>query len=178
MPDVAPAGSDHRPLPLTTSTEALLEDGSDRRFRQMVYDLLHLEAQMREARDRLAAAMGVSGPAYAIMMVIGQNGGIRVGDVAARLHVSGAFVTVETGRLMRQGLVVKRQDPADRRAVLLRLSEEGRARIERIAPTIRVVNDYFFGDLTRAEFDVMSRVTRRLGEKSVSALLNVFPTAT
>lgn len=162
--------------PATTTIPALLDGGDDRRFRQMIYDLLHLEIQMREARDRLGAAIGVSGPSYAILMVIGQNGGgIRVGDVAARMHVSGAFVTVEAGRLERLGLVNKRQDPADRRAVLLQLSDEGRRRIERIAPRIRLINDYFFGDLTREEFDVISAAARLLGEKSVEAFLVAYP---
>lgn len=145
----------------------------------MIYDLLHLEAQMREARDRLAAAIGVSGPGYAIMMVVGQHGrGIRVGDVADLLHVSGAFVTLEAGRLVRLGIVDKRPDPDDRRAVLLHLSPEGRDRIASVADRIRLVNDYFFGDLDRQEFEAMSRVARKLGGKSVAALLDAFPADT
>lgn len=170
-----PAGRAWR-LPRTVSAQALLDGSGDDRFRQMVYDLLHLEMQMREARDRLAAAMGVSGPAYAILMTIGQQpGGIRVGDVAARLHVSGPFVTAEAGRLQQDGLVEKRVDPADRRAVLLHLSSEGRKRIDRLASGIRRVNDYFFGDLDRTEFDMLARIARRFGDKSVAALLEAFP---
>ncbi len=156
--------------PLSTSVEALLENGGDGRFRAMVYDLLALEAQMREARDRLAAEMGVSGPGYMIVMVIAQKQaeGIGISSIARQLHVSGAFVTTEVGKLVRAGLVDKRRNPEDRRGVLLRLTRAGEARIRAIAPNIRGVNDYFFGDLSGAEFKALSRIAARLGSKSAA----------
>lgn len=157
--------------PLSTSAMALLENGSDGRFRAMVYDLLALENQMREARDRLAAEMGVSGPGYMIVMVIAQKQaeGIGINSIARQLHVSGAFVTTEVGKLVRAGLVDKRRNPEDRRGVLLRLTPAGEGRVRAIAPNIRAVNDYFFGDLSRAEFDALSRTAARLGSKSAAA---------
>lgn len=157
--------------PLSTSSEALLEKGGDGRFRAMVYDLLALEAQMGEARDRLAAEMGVSGPGYMIVMVIAQKQaeGIGVSSIARQLHVSGAFVTTEVGKLVRAGLVDKRRNPEDRRGVLLRLTAAGEARVKAIAPHLRAVNDYFFGDLSAAEFNTLSRIAARLGSKSAAA---------
>lgn len=167
-------------LPPTVSAEALLDNGADDRFRQMLYDLLHLEAQMREARDRLGAALGVAGPAYAILMTIARyqgETGIRVREVAARLHVTGAFVTAEANKLVAAGVVQKQADAADRRGVCLALTREGEARIEAIAPQIRAVNDYFFGDLTRAEFDALSTLAARFGNRSAAAFFEVFAPA-
>lgn len=176
-------------LPLTVSSEALLDRGvtgvSDTRFRQMVYDLLHLEAQMREARDRLGAALGIAGPAYAILMTIAradeqvdgavwESAGIRVRDVAERLHVSGAFVTAEVNKLLQAGLVAKARDPDDGRAVRLRLTAQGRQRILDLAPQIRAVNDHLFGELTREEFDVLAGVAARAGRKSAAAFFDAF----
>lgn len=157
--------------PLTTSAAALLDGDSDRRFRAMVYDLLALEVQMREARDRLSAEMGVSGPGYMIVMVIAQRqaDGIGVSDVARQLHVTGAFVTAEVGKLVRAGLVDKRPNPKDRRAVRLRLTQTGEQRVESVAPSIRAVNDYFFGDLDAPAFDALSRAAEALGRKTAAA---------
>jgi len=163
-------------LPPTISSPNLLDDNgeqpSDRRFRQMIYDLLHLETQMRAARDRLGAAMGVSGPAYAILMAIAQfqdtdpsGAGLRVSDVAARLHVTGAFVTAEVNRLVAEGLIEKRRDPEDGRAVRLALSQAGAARVMALAPKIRAVNDHFFGDLSAVEFDTLSTIVARMGDR-------------
>lgn len=166
----APVEEGYRP-PLSTSSKALLEAGGDARFRAMVYDLLALEAQMGEARDRLATEMGVSGPGYMILMVVAQAQprGISVGDVARRLHVSGAFVTTEAGKLVRAGLVAKRRNPQDGRGVLLRITEAGAQRVEAMAPRIRRVNDYFFGDLSAAEFDILATLAARLGRKEAAA---------
>jgi len=172
-------------LPLTVSSSALLDTGaegsSDARFRQMIYDLLHLDAEIGEARDRLGAALGISGPAYAILMTIAradepadQPTGIRVRDVAERLHVSGAFVTAEANKLLRDGLVCKARDPDDGRAVRLRLSAQGHRRILDLAPQIRAVNDHFFGELTREEFEILSKVAARAGRKSAAAFFDAF----
>lgn len=176
-------------LPLTVSSDALLDgdgDGlSDARFRQMIYDLLHMEAQLREARDRLGAALGLAGPAYAILMTIaradevvdgaaGESAGIRVRDVADRLHVSGAFVTAEANKLRQAGLVAKTRDPADGRAVRLRLTAEGRRRLIDLAPQIRAVNDHLFGDFTRDEFNILAKVAARTGRKSAAAFFDAF----
>lgn len=180
-------------LPLTVSSDALLDSEaagrSDARFRQMIYDLLHMEAQLREARDRLGAALGIAGPAYAILMTIARAdepkdgaarrtadtaAGIRVRDVADRLHVSGAFVTAEANKLQQAGLVAKARDPDDGRAVRLHLTAEGRRRIIDLAPQIRAVNDHLFGDLTRDEFNVLARVAARTGRKSAAAFFDAF----
>jgi DNA-binding MarR family transcriptional regulator len=155
----------------------------------MILDLLHLEAQMREARDRLGAALGVTGPAYAILMTIGRYqasdsvevgdgiDGVRVREVAAKLHVTGAFVTGEANKLVIAGLVEKRPDPGDRRGVRLCLTATALAQIEALAPRIRAVNDYFFGDLSRAEFDALSRLGARLGNRTAAAFFEVFQPA-
>ena len=95
--------------------------------------------------------------------------GIGISSIARQLHVSGAFVTTEVGKLVRAGLVDKRRNPEDRRGVLLRLTPAGEGRVKAIAPRIRTVNDYFFGDLSRAEFEALSRTAARLGGKSAVA---------
>jgi DNA-binding MarR family transcriptional regulator len=168
-PEHEGAGAAFKP-PLSVSSAALLDGGSDRRFRAMVYDLLALEVQMREARDRMAAEMGVSGPGYMIVMVIAQQqaDGVGVNDVARQLHVSGAFITTEVGKLVQAGLVDKRRNPADRRGVLLRLTGAGEERVHAIAPRIRAVNEYFFGDLTGAEFGTLAGLAERLGRKTAA----------
>jgi len=147
----------------------------------MIYDLLHLEAEIRETRDRLGAAVGISGPAYALLMTIARHHepagaaiGIRVRDAADRLHVSGAFVTAEANKLLQAGLVAKARDPDDGRAVRLRLTAQGRQRILDLAPQIRAVNDHLFGELTREEFDVLARVAARAGRKSAAAFFDAF----
>ena len=160
--------------PLTVSGGVLLEDGRDGRFRQMVYDLLSLETQMRAMRDQLGAELGTTGPGYAIVMAIAQlqgEAGVAVNAVARYLHVSGPFVTAEAGKLVTEGLIGKRPNTDDRRGVLLTLAPEGERRVMEIASLVRSTNDYFFGSMTAEEFAILSGVAARLSKKSADAFL-------
>jgi len=146
-------------LPPTVSRPELLERGSDRRFRQLVYDLLTVATRMDAVRDHLGGRLGITGPQYSIVMAVAQlqgAAGVSVGTVAERLHVTSAFVAAETGKLVRLGLLLKRPNPADRRGVLASLSPKGRLRIDRLAPEIRAVNDLFFAALERDGFAALA----------------------
>jgi len=164
--------SDH-PLPPTVSAPALLSGGSDARFRQMVYDLFTVSVRMEAVRDALAKELGVSGPQYSILMAIARlagSDGVPVRQVADQLHVTGAFVTVEAGKLVRAKLVEKTPNPKDGRSVLLRLSRPGAARLERLAPKVRAVNDRFFGVLDRGDFETLARAAAALVQRSDEAV--------
>jgi DNA-binding MarR family transcriptional regulator len=60
--------------------------------------------------------------------------GLRPADLAERLRVSRATATVLVDGLVRDGLVVRRPDPSDRRARRVVLTRAGRARAREVAP--------------------------------------------
>ena len=118
-------------LPVTVSRGALLEKGSDRRFRTLVSDLFTIAARMEAVREHLGHRLGISGPQYSLLIAVAhlQGGtGVSVGAVAQAMHVSSAFVASETGKMARVGLLLKRANPQDRRGVLLSLAPGGSAR--------------------------------------------------
>ena len=85
-------------LPATASRPALLEKGSDARFRRLVYDLLTIASRMTTVREHLGGRMGISAPQYSLLMAVGQfqgERGVGVTAVAKVLHVSSAFVATE-----------------------------------------------------------------------------------
>jgi DNA-binding MarR family transcriptional regulator len=138
-------------LSLSASMVELLDEGgkTDHRFRQLLYDF--------------------SPPQYNIAMIVANHqntGGINVSDVARRLHVSTAFITLESGSLEQAGLIEKKPNPKDRRGVLLRLTRRGESLVERIGPERQRVNDHLFGSLSAKDF-------RRLSE-TLSSLLDDF----
>lgn len=156
-------------LPATASRQALLEAGSDDRFRQLVYDLLTISVRMETAREHLAHRLGVSGPQYSILMAIARlqdRHGVRVGGVAKALHVTSAFIATETGRLARLGLLSKSPNPKDRRGILLALTPRGQAALVKLGPEIRAVNDDFFKPLDRAGFQALASTAAALVESS------------
>ena len=159
-------------LPATVSRPALLEGGNDARFRRLVYDLLTISNRMAVVREHLGSRMGITAPQFSLLMAIGQSqgaGGVGVTAVAKALHVSSAFVATETGKLAQAGLLTKRANPKDRRAVLLSLTRAGRALIERNSGEVRLINDAFFGALTRSTFAALSTTMAALVHSSAKA---------
>src|ERR1043166_6035585 len=57
-------------LPPTVSQDALMERGSDRRFRVLVQDLFTIAARMDAVREHFGRWMGISGPQYSLMVAI------------------------------------------------------------------------------------------------------------
>lgn len=64
----------------------------------------------------------------------GDDAGLRAADLAERLLVSRATITVLLDGLEAEGLVARRPDPHDRRARRVVLTRAGRARAREIAP--------------------------------------------
>ena len=136
--------------PLTVSRPALLARGSDAEFRGLIHDLIAYGHKLDACRDAFAAIAGISGVQYEILMLVSRADGLAVGEVAARLHRSGAFITIEANKLVAAGILEKGSDPADGRRVRLRCSSRGFQLLERMAPYQRRVNDVLLRRLLRA----------------------------
>jgi DNA-binding MarR family transcriptional regulator len=96
-----------------------------------------------------------------------------VGEVAARLHRSGAFITIEANKLVARGILGKGSDPADGRRVLLKCTALGRALLERMAPYQRRINDVLFERLDARRFAQLRALARDLvasGDRAVAML--------
>src|SRR3954463_10494991 len=120
--------------PVTVSRPALLVDGSDAEFRGLIHDLIAYGHKLDACRDAFAAIAGISGVQYEIVMLVSRAEGLSIGEVAARLQRSGAFITIEANKLAAAGILEKAADPADGRRVLLRNTSKSLALLERLAP--------------------------------------------
>src|SRR3954468_14220774 len=121
-------------VPLTVSRPALLVAGADAEFRDLIHDLIAYGHRLDACRDAFAAIAGISGVQYEILMLVSRAEGLSVGEVAARLHRSGAFITIEANKLAAGGILEKRSDPADGRRVLLKSTARAQALLQRMAP--------------------------------------------
>lgn len=150
--------------PKTVSRPPLLVDGSDKVFRQMVYDTLAFAARIQEVRSRFGEFIGLPGTQYSILMAIAhqQDEGIGVNAIAEHLHLSGAFVTTEINKLVLAGLVEKREHPSDRRRVLLRITARARARLRDLSPVQIQGNDALFECLDEKAFETLRTLMANL----------------
>ena len=164
--------------PLTISRPELLHGGSDDAFRQLVHDLLTISTHMQAVRDGIGELVGLTGPQYSIVMAVAQLAGevgVTAKDLAAHLHVSPPFVTVETGKLIRSGYLEKRSDTEDRRRVRLRLSPAGEQAIDRLTPELRDINDELFGALDATGFGRLRQLTADMVPHAQAAVAMLDP---
>lgn len=159
--------------PLTVSRPALLPGGSDADFRQLIHDLIAYGHRLDACRDAFAAIIGVSGVQYEILMLVSRADGLAVGEVALRLHRSGAFITIEANKLVERGILDKVSDPQDGRRVLLKNTAKGQGLVERMAPYQRKVNDVLFECLDAKRFAQLRALAGELvacGDRAVAML--------
>jgi DNA-binding MarR family transcriptional regulator len=161
-------------IPLTVSRPALIVNGSDREFRELVHNLFGFFALHERIRDGHAKFIDLAGIEYTVLIAIAHlavEGDVNVKTVADHLHLSGAFITSTTRRLLHLGLIHKTADTIDRRRVSLTVSEEGRAALEKLAPVQRRINDVEFGGLSQEEFKTLYNLIQRMlddGQRAVA----------
>jgi MarR family transcriptional regulator, organic hydroperoxide resistance regulator len=162
-----------KPVPLTVSRAALLASGSDAEFRSLIHDLIAYGHRLDACRDAFAAIIGVSGVQYEILMLVSRADGLSVGEVAARLHRSGAFITIEANKLAERGILAKSSDPSDGRRVLLMMAAKGFELVEKLAPHQRKINDVLFECLDAKRFAQLRTLAGELvacGDRAVAML--------
>jgi len=64
---------------------------------------------------------------FILLKSLGRHGEQKVGELAARVHLTQSSVSIAVKRLEKEGLVFRQRDPADERRVGLALTSAGRA---------------------------------------------------
>ena len=160
--------------PLTVSLPDLLHGGSDARFREMLHNLLAFAARLEQIRGRMGAMVGLSGSQYTVLISIRQlqgTAGVGVKAIADHLSLSGPFVTSETNKLIKLGLVTKCPNPRDARRVLLSITPKAATLLDGLAPVQREINDVLFEPLEGMDFAIVCRVAHGLRNSSERALM-------
>ncbi len=162
------------PVPARTiSLDALLADGSDAAFRQMVHSLLAFLARHETVRTGHAAAIGLAGIEYTVLISVrylAAEGNVSVRELAGHLHLSGAFITTVSNKLQKMGLLDKLVDAADRRRVRLNVTAKGDALLASLIPMQPQVNNVQFDCLSADEFRRLLSCVERLVESSDRAI--------
>ncbi len=81
-------------------------------------------------------------------------------------------VSRTVARLRRQGRIVERADPTNRRRKILAPTEAGRDLSDRLTPHVRVLSQFVFDGLTPLETDMMGRLVDLLTRRLESVDLN------
>lgn len=82
-------------------------------------------------RAHFAKATGLSMPQFGILMQLHYRGNCGVSDISGRFDITNAAASQLVDKLVQSGLIQREEDPHDRRAKLLNLTDKGRELIQR-----------------------------------------------
>jgi len=162
--------------PLSVTRPELLRDGSDAAFREVIWDLLVVANRLQKFPEAFGRELGMTSAQYAVLMAtahIQAARGTGIRQLADHMHLPAPHVTTTVGRLVAAGLLAKRPNPEDGRGVLVSLTHEGEAALDRLAPFQQHVNDALFGGLSRDQFDTFARLIETMVGNSRRALQTV-----
>ena len=87
-----------------------------------------------QVRSRLRSEFSITLPRFDLMSQLERMPeGMKMGELSKRMMVTGGNVTGITDQLVAEGLVVREDNPKDRRAYIVKLTPEGRRAFKKMA---------------------------------------------
>jgi DNA-binding MarR family transcriptional regulator len=128
-------------------------------FMRLIWALDHA---LQKASKRMSRSMGVTGPQRLVVRIVARFPGITAGQIAELLHLHPSTVTGILKRLQRQGLIVRRSDPRDRRRAFLGITEKGRGVDSAGAGTVEAGVEKLIASTSAARLDAAREVLSKL----------------
>lgn len=146
----------------------------DRTFGFLVHDIGRL---MRREFERRVRDLGFTRNQWRVLAHLRRVDGINQSQLADRMDVEPIALVRLLDKLEGAGYVQRRQDPQDRRAYLLYLTEKTVPLIKRLEAVSVDLREEILGDLSAAErdalIDLLMRIKSRMTNKTTKKLLEV-----
>jgi DNA-binding MarR family transcriptional regulator len=129
-------------------------------------DLLMRVARTQRRRWREVLAPWDLSPHQArALTVVSERNAVRLSDLADALHIAPRSATEVADGLQERGLVQRSPDPGDRRAVLLRPTEDGRRIRGEIDAARAAASAELYARLGAADRATLARLLRALADE-------------
>ncbi|WP_313798904.1 MarR family transcriptional regulator [Cytobacillus sp.] len=113
-------------------------------------------------KERLSE-FGLTPVQFTILHLLWEKDGQKSIDLAKRLLLDGSTITPIVDRLVQNGLIERRQDPADRRINLIYLTQKGKELELPLNKAMDEVNDTVKQGFNEDEIEVFKKVLTKLG---------------
>jgi MarR family transcriptional regulator for hemolysin len=131
--------------------------------RRLTSGLLQAGRQWRRLAEAALAADDISEACASPLVWLRRlGGGVRQVTLAAHVGIEGTSLVRLLDQLCDAGLVVRRDDPEDRRAKTLWLTAEGEQLAERIERAIARLRSRIFAEISEADVEATLRVLEAL----------------
>jgi len=152
--------------PIDEATSKSLSVSGDE-FRTSMYDFFHVAYSLIDIRRQSANNIGLNSAQFSVLsMADALAPNSTPSEVAKALHVTNAFVTIESAKLESLGLIEKQTNPQDARSVLLLLTELGLEKFNEAYAELRRMNAMLFADFDPEDFLLLNKIMGKLGKST------------
>ena len=139
--------------------------GYDKTLMSLTHTLLHVSRSYKSAADGVAADFDLShATAWPIVMISRLGDGARLGQVADAVGIEPPSLVRIVDQLVAADLVLRQEDPSDRRAKTLSLTMEGRRIADKLEKALVPFRRELFKDMPQADVEACVRVLIRLDQ--------------
>jgi DNA-binding MarR family transcriptional regulator len=138
------------------------DNGAFRREESLGYVVNHLGRLFARALDRRLDRHGVALGQFPALLILWEQEGITQSEIARRLDIEQPTVANTLKRMERDGLVAFGADPANKRQVLVTLTDKGRALRAPLIAEAEAVNSQASEDFSAAESARFLALLRRM----------------
>jgi len=143
-----------RPDPLRA---ARLEGDPTERCARQILEVVPRAMRFLREEMRQGAGTALSIPQFRVLAYLGRSPGASLSAVARTVGVTDPTASLMVNRLVKRGLVTRAGDPAERRRVMLALTNRGAARLERARSHARARVSKRLEALDRTELSLLER---------------------
>jgi DNA-binding MarR family transcriptional regulator len=118
---------------------------------------------------QFAKSTGLSMPQFSILMQLHHRGNCAIGDISERFDISNAAASQLADKLVQSGFISRDEDPHDRRAKMLNLTDKGKQLLQQGTEERYRWVDQLAGKLTAEEraqvsgaLNIMTRAAQEL----------------
>ncbi len=126
--------------------------GKVRRLRpSLMYEVKQVELAARALMDEVLRPAGVTTLQYTALTVLDGRDGLTSAELARKSFVTAQTMTDMVAALERRELIVREQDPAHGRRLLISLTDKGRAFLDEHAAEIAAIEERMVSRLDQSE---------------------------
>ena len=118
--------------------------------------------QLRDTSQDFLAPWVITPSQLRALRVRMGHGAMRLSALSGHLHIAARSTTEVVDALQARGLVERRPDPGDRRAILVEVTEHGASVLDAIRVARGTEAERTFDRLSRTDRDHLARILRKL----------------
>jgi len=126
------------------------------------FRLAALSRKISRSYNNICLKYGITASQSFVLLDVLANEGSSVKDIANRIQLDSPAVTGLIDRLLKEELVERREDPADRRSLQIYLTDKGRQLIEDLNPAGKEFNHHIRSLLSAEEGQLFEECLSKL----------------